>query len=96
MSGKVLTCNAPSKWGGIHASYYKVNCIVCKTSGPRAVAEDNGIRSSDEVMIALLYARKAYRPIFRRAAFEGCRQGFLIWSKPSFRYTARSKGGRAR
>lgn len=73
---------------GVHASNYNINCIVCKAFGPQTVAKDNGIRSTDEVTIALLYARKAYRPVFRQAVFEGCRQGFLIWSKPSFRYTA--------
>jgi hypothetical protein len=87
-SAKAPTFTAPSKWHGIHASNYKINCIVCKTFGPQAIAKDNGIRATDPVTVALLYARKAYRPPFRPAVFEGCSQGFLLRSRPLFRHAA--------
>jgi hypothetical protein len=76
------TCFPPAKWRGVHASNYNDNCVVCRIFGPRQVARDNGIRSTDTVTIALRYANKAYRPGYRQAAFEGCLQGFLIRGRP--------------
>jgi hypothetical protein len=75
-------CSPPARFTGVHANNYRVACQVCRLFGPKDIAKDYRIRSSNWATIALGFAQAGYRPAFRRAVFEGCLRGFRLRGKP--------------
>jgi hypothetical protein len=60
-------CDVPARWKGVDANNYDATCTACKIFGPRGVAREYGIRSSDSFTVAEEYAKKVYRPAFWQA-----------------------------
>lgn len=75
-------CKAPAKYRGDHARNYTADCQVCRIFGPKAVAKEYGIRSTNPLIVATEYARKSYRPAYRAAGAAGCLRGFQLRGRP--------------
>lgn len=79
-------CTAPAKYSRVdrapytvsNADVYRDSCRIARALGPKRVARDLGIRSSNEAVICLEYAKTSYRPLFHSPAYAGCMRGFAL------------------
>ena len=74
-------CASPSKFHGKAAADYRSDCRVCRMFGPKVVAREFHMRTTDLVLLAIEYA-KNYRPALSSASFAGCLHGFHLRKTP--------------
>lgn len=79
-------CTAPSTYSRADskpytvspADVYRLSCQVARTFGPKQLARDLGIRSSNRTVICIEFARTNYVPRLRAPATAGCLRGFSL------------------
>lgn len=76
VSARPSCSKVPAKFTGQHRTNFVDNCTICRIFGVKKIAKEYGIGSTKAVVVALGMAKKAYRPGYQQAAFEGCLRGF--------------------
>ena len=60
------------------AGVYRESCTVARLAGPRRMARDYRVRSTNPLTICEAYARISFRPVLFRPAIDGCLKGFRL------------------
>lgn len=60
------------------AAVYREACTLARLFGPKQLAREYRIRSSNPAVICERWAGIGYQPVLFRPAFAGCRKGFAL------------------
>jgi hypothetical protein len=61
------------------AEIYRDSCALARLFGPKRMAREYRVRSTNRLTICQRFAKVGYRPVLFRHAIKGCLKGFRLW-----------------
>jgi hypothetical protein len=83
-------CTAPAQYSRAphrpfaisDAAVYRQECTIARLYGPREIARQYHISSTNNLVICTRTAAENYRSVFSRPAVDGCMRGFRLRGRP--------------